>query len=505
MATGAMDVQGKRVKSGEEIDRDAIATQVRGAVMWRSGSQVVSQLITWAATFLVIRMLEPEHYGLFAMTQVVLVFLDLMNGYGFASALVRGETVTRQRIAQAFGILLILNCGLATAQLLLAPLAAAYFREPLVADLLRVQALLYLTTPFMAIPQALLSRKLEFKIQAKVSLIAAALSAATAVGCAYGGLGVWTLVTAPMVMWWTRAIGLTLAARSLVWPSFRLRGAGDIYRFGGAMVLIQFFWFIQSQSDVFIAGRLLGAHELGIYTTALFLTQILASKFVPPLNEVAFAAYARIQSDRGAMADAFLKAVRLIMLIALPFYFGLAVTAEPLVLTVLGEKWAETIPIVPVLALAMPLLTLQILFAPATNALGHPAVALRVSIAGAAILATAFMLGVQFGIIGLAFGWLTGMALLTLVTAFFSLPVVGVGVRALARAVMPGLLASAAMAAAVWALGGALPPVPVAARLGLMVAAGVTVYALLLLLFARPITREVLSLLRRAPAAPAGA
>ena len=40
----------------------------------------------------------------------------------------------------------------------------------------------------------------------------------------------------------------------------------------------------------------LDAHALGIYTTALFLTQILASKFVPPLNEVAFAAYSRIQT-----------------------------------------------------------------------------------------------------------------------------------------------------------------------------------------------------------------
>ena len=41
-------------------------------------------------------------------------------------------------------------------------------------------------------------------------------------------------------------------------------------------------------------------------------------------------------------------------------------------LTVLGAKWAATAPLVPVLAMAMPLMTLQILFAPATNALGRP-------------------------------------------------------------------------------------------------------------------------------------
>ena len=113
-------------------------------------TQIVAQLVTWAATFVVIRLLAPSDYGLFAMTQVILVFLNLMNGYGFASALVRTESVDRRRIAQVFGMLLLLNGALAVAQLLMAPLAAAYFRQPILVDMLRVQALLYAATPFIA-------------------------------------------------------------------------------------------------------------------------------------------------------------------------------------------------------------------------------------------------------------------------------------------------------------------------------------------------------------------
>jgi hypothetical protein len=75
---------------------------------------------------------------------------------------------------------------------------------------------------------------------------------------------------------------------------------------------------VQSQSDIFIAGRHFDTHDLGLYAEALFLTQIFAAKFVPPLNEVAFPAYARMQHDPSALASSFLKAVRLIMLIALP-------------------------------------------------------------------------------------------------------------------------------------------------------------------------------------------
>jgi O-antigen/teichoic acid export membrane protein len=328
------------------------------------------------------------------------------------------------------------------------------------------------------------------------------LSAATALGCAAAGMGVWTLVAAPLVGFWANGIGLTAVARSLVWPSFRFKGAGHHIRYGGAMVAIQCFWFAQSQADVFIAGRLVVPHQLGLYTTSLFLTQILAGKFIPPINEVSFAAYARLQDRRDALVDAFLKTVRLVMLIALPFYFGMAIVAEPVVLTVLGWKWAETVPIVRTLALAMPFLTLQILFAPATNALGRPRAALRVAIAGAAIMPVAFMIGSQYGIIGLARAWMFGFPLLTAATVAMSLPVIGARPAGLARAIAPGLLASAAMAALVASLDSLLPPMPAPVRLAILAPTGVAVYAGLLLAFARPLVKDVIGLALGRPVVP---
>ena len=427
----------------------SFAEQVKGAVIWRSGSQILGQLIAWTSTFLVLRLLDPADYGLVAMTGVVLAFLTLFNGWGFGSALVRDETLDQERVGQAFGLLIMLNAALAAIQLAAAPLAAGYFHQPMVADLLRVQALFYLANPFIALGHALLSRRMDFRRQAQVNLVAAVLSALTALGCAIAGLGVWTLVAAPFVLWYAQAIGFLFAARLWIVPIFRFRGAGAMARYGGAMILVQFLWFAQSQADIFIAGRRLDAYTLGLYTTALFLTQILAAKFVPPLNEVAFAAYSRIQAEHDRVAAAFVKTVRLIMLIALPFYFGLAVTAEPLVLALLGAKWATVATLVPVLACAMPLLTLQILFAPATNALGKPALAVRTGLVGALAMPTAFLIGLRWGIIGLAWGWLAGTVLLLGATILISLPAIGATRRALARAVAPGLAASLAMAAAV--------------------------------------------------------
>ena len=197
------------------------AARVRSAVLWRSGSQIIGQLVTWASTFAVIRMLDPSDYGLFAMTQIVIAAMSLMNGYSFTGALVQSESATRARIAQVFGMLILMNVGLAAVQVALAPAAAAYFRQPLVADMLRVQALLHLLTPFIMIPQALLSRRIDFRTQARVNLAAALLAAIAAPAAAIAGMGVWTLVIAPLVLFGARAAGLAMLGRWWIWPSPR--------------------------------------------------------------------------------------------------------------------------------------------------------------------------------------------------------------------------------------------------------------------------------------------
>ena len=479
-------------------DSESLTQQVRSAVIWRSGSQIVAQMVQWAATFLVIRILDPHDYGLFAMTGVILVFLNMLNGYGLASGLIQKPEVTKRDIRQLFGMLVLLNLSLAAAQIfVLAPVAAAYYRQPIVAHLLQAQALMYLTTPFIALAYALLSRAMDFRLQARANIIASIASASAALCGALTGMGVWTLVLAPMVLFTVRAVGMTIAAKSLVWPSFDFRGAGTLARYGGVMAAGQLFWFAQSQADVFIAGRWFTPHMLGIYTESLFLTQVFVSKFVPPLNEVAFSAYARIQHDTAAVASAFTRSVRIVMVAALPFYFGLAATAEPLVLTMLGEKWRDAVPVVHLLALAMPFMTLQVLLQPACDARGRPGIGVRNGAAGSLILASAFLVGVRFGPNGLALAWVAAYPLYLGVSMWRSLPVIGTNARTLADAVAPPLLAALVMGLGVTLLDMELPlfhPLP---RLLILVAAGGILYTGWLLLFSRQLVRDLIAIVRR--------
>jgi O-antigen/teichoic acid export membrane protein len=195
----------------------------------------------------------------------------------------------------------------------------------------------------------------------------------------------------------------------------------------------------------------------------------------------------------------FLKTVRLVMLVAAPFYCGLAVTASPMVETVFGTKWLGMVPYIQIIALALMLMTVQILFAPLTNALGKPSVSMFSALSGAIMFPVAFLIGAEWGLIGMAWAWLIAAPLLLLVTALLSAPLIGVTLWDVGRAMLPGLAPALVMAVGVGLAAQAIAPIGLAAPVQLvaLVALGVMLYGGLLWLLEREAIAEVLRLVRR--------
>ena len=439
--------------AADHTDESHFASRVRSAVIWRWGAQVGAQIITWTSTFLVVRLLDPSDYGLFAMSQVVITALAFLNGQSFATSIVQTDRIDERRVGQVFGMLLIFAVVLASVQFAFAPLAADYFGEPVVADMLRLQAVIFLTIPFSALPGEWLARKLEFRKQGQVNMASAIVGASVALLCAWLGWGVWALVYAGISIFVARAIGLTFAAKLRVRPIFDPRGAWDLVTFGGTLTVCQLFWIIQSQSDVVIAGRLLPTYDLGLYTQALFLTLIVTGRFIPPINEVALAAYSELNRAKKPLGPYFLKTARLVMMVSAPVYIGLSLTSEDAVLVLMGEKWTELTPLMAGLAVVMPAFALHLICSPVTNAMGRPNVYLFTSVAGALIFPAMFLWGANNDSAGSAMGlvhaWWVAAPLLCTITLTVTLPRIGVSLVALADALAPIALACAAMAVVV--------------------------------------------------------
>lgn len=382
------------------------------ALFWRSGSQILAQFVSWASTLFVMRLLSPSDYGLFALSLIAQALLSCLAGTGIANALVQQRQLTHLRIRQAFGLLLCANISVATIQWCAAPYLAAYYHQPQLALMLRIQTLIPLATPFIALSEALMVRELRFQTQAIVSLSSTLLGALTSITLAHAHFGVWTLVIAPIVIFWARALSLIYLSRSLVWPSFAFTGCAPLFRFGGALFLSQAFWLIQTQSDVLIIGSSFTPHEIGIYAQAVLLATLFYGRFIPPLNDVAFPIYARLQDDLPALRRSFLNSVRSILLVAIPFYIGLAACARPLVNALFGPQWSELSQLMAIMAGGMPFMAVQILFAPVFNALGKPHISAYSALTGAIVFASSFAIAAPFGLSAIAVSWCVAAPLL---------------------------------------------------------------------------------------------
>lgn len=471
------------------------SARVRAGVLWRSGGQLAAQLVFWASTLIVIRLLDPADYGLVALAAVVTGFLTLLAGQGFTAALIQAPDLPRVDARRFMMLLIAINLGLAAVQLLAAPAAAAYFREPRVADLLRVQALGYLLIPFAAVPAALAARELDFRTQTIVEWAGGFAGALTALAMAAAGFGVWALIGGQLMPLAVRAAMYAFGRYALL----PLPGIGRILplaRFGSAMTLNGVVWFLYSQADVVIGGRRLDADQIGLYATAFFLAALPITKLIPILNEVGFSAYSRVASDPDAVRAGFLKVVRLTSVLLFPVFLGLAATAPLLVPVLLGAKWAGSATPALFLALAMPLYALANLFGPAVNALGRPRVQLGNALFGLAIMPAAFWVGAGEGPVGLAAAWTIAYPLLFGISAVRSLGVIGVPVIGLARAAGPPFLAAAAMAGIVHLVVRALGDAGWAPLVG-VVALGVAVYAMILRFALRARLAEALAMVRR--------
>ena len=189
--------------------------------------------------------------------------------------------------------------------------------------------------------------------------------------------------------------------------------------------------------------------------------------------------------------------MRTVLLVTAPIYIGLALTADAAVLTLFGPKWSDMAPIAAGLALAMPLMALQIVCSPATNAMGSPRIYLTTSAIGAILYPAVFLFGIAYGPMGLVYAWWLAAPTLLAATLALTLPAVGLGFRKLLAELLPVALACAVMAAVVAIAKAAVGPVAAPLQLLFVVPIGALAYGATLWLGWPLLLRETWSMLRR--------
>jgi len=457
---------------------------VRG-VFWSYVSFAGSKLLAFISTVILARLLLPTEFGQIGFALIVVGYLDIAGDLGVGAALIYEQKRTREAANIAFVISLMAGVFWFCLAFALAPLAAAFFRDPLVEPLLRTLAVVFILTALGSTHDWLLRKELAFKQRLIPDFIRAAVKGIAAVMLALFGWGVWSLV-------WGQLIGAAIATivlwRLVPWrPQFRLEWdlARRMVRYGSHIVSVNILAAVTHHIDFLIVGRMLGSAALGFYTIAYRIPEMVIAILIWIVGHVSFPTYSKLQHDHAALRQAFLATQRYLSLMTIPAGLALAALAPLIVPTAFGPNWNPSVPVLQALALAISLRSLGSNAGDVYKATGRTRILMTLGIVRAVVLIPTLIYGARFGIAGVALAQVVVIGASALLNLYVASRILDIPLNAILIQFRPAVLSSIVMLAGLYGLLQLMAGWPALASLLITMGLGLGIYVLATWVFSR--------------------
>lgn len=461
-----------------DVDKADLDGSLVHGLAWAGGVRWASQLVTWASTLVVARLLMPEDYGIVGMATVYLGLITLLSEFGVGTTVVTLRELSAEHVAQLNGLAILLGfAGFAISCVAAIPLGI-FFASPRLPWVVIAMSVNFVLSSFRSVPAALLQKDLRFKLLSVIEGTRSLALAMVTVLAAWLGFRYWTLVIGSIAGAGIDTV-LTLALRRcrFAWP--RPSSLQPAIRFTRHILISRLAWYSYSNSDFVICGRMLGERALGVYSLAWSLANIPVDKLAGVVNSVTPALFSAVQRERAQLRRYLLNLTEGISLIAFPASLGLGLVAPEFVLAVLGQKWEPAVAPLRLLALFASFRCLAPMIPVALNAIGQSRFAMWNSIAAALLMPASFYVASRWGNTGIAAVWLVAYPLVAVPLFHRAFGKMDLRWREYLRVLRPALAGSVAMAVAVLLLRQCLASGYAAAvRLTIEVVGGGTAYVL---------------------------
>ena len=168
-------------------------------LLWKLLEQGASQVVQLVVSIILARLLGPDEYGIVAIVLTFINILAVVVQNGFAAALIQKMDVDEDDFNSVLYFNLAISACLYGIIYLLAPFIAYFYKYEIISSVTRVLALMLFPSAFISLQQAYVARNMEFSKLFAASLIAALISGAAGIYLAYGGIGIWALVSQQLI------------------------------------------------------------------------------------------------------------------------------------------------------------------------------------------------------------------------------------------------------------------------------------------------------------------
>jgi PST family polysaccharide transporter len=326
---------------GRQAARGGAVTM--GGQLLKVGVQAVSIVV-------LARLLAPEAFGYLAMVLALVGVAETVRDFGLANAAVQAKTLSDAERDNLFWLNTLIGAVLTGAGIVCAPLVAAFYGQPELADVTRWVSLSFLLNAVATQHRASLVRGMRLGAAAVADVAGPVAGLCVAILVAVAGGGYWALVAQQLVGAFVMSVGVIAAGRWVPGPPRRDVSVRPFVRYGSNLLGAQLLGYATRNIDTAILGVRFGAGVAGLYSRVYQLMALPIRQATWPANRVALPVLSRVHDDPARYREFLLFGQTILLHTIVPALMLAAALAGPVVDVVLGERWSSAAPAFAILA-----------------------------------------------------------------------------------------------------------------------------------------------------------
>jgi O-antigen/teichoic acid export membrane protein len=321
-------------------------------VAWSGIDNVVQFGVTFIVSIVLARLLSPDDYGLIGIIAIFTAICTALIDGGFDTALVRKKDATEEDYNTAF----IVNFGMSLLLYAIifagSPLIASFFGRGELVNLTRVSSIGMIIAALSMVQRTRLVKKIDFKTQTTITLIASVTSGAVGIGMALAEFGVWALVGQQISLQLVRTILLWFYNKWIPQLRFSSQSFHELFGFGWKMMASGLLDTIWKELYQVVVGKFYSPATLGQYTRAKQFSQLFSSNLQSVVGRVTYPVLSSIQDDKERLLAGYKRIITLTMFITSISMFFLGAISESLLYCLIGPKWHEAAIYLPLICIS---------------------------------------------------------------------------------------------------------------------------------------------------------
>ena len=373
-------------------------------IIWNLTEKFGLYLIKFIIGIILARLLTPEDFGLVGMIYVFFAVAEVFVKAGFGAAYVQKKDVSDKDANTIFYFNLTISILLYGLLYTGAPLIADFYRQPALIDITRVMGLVVVINAFNIIQVAQITRAVNFKRRAKVTMAATLMSGSVGITSAYLGMGVWALVIQSMLNRILITLGFWITSSWKPRWQFSIDSFREMFAFGSWMLFASIIRKIFDNIYILAIGKFFPAAQVGFYTKAKQFKQMASDNLAGAVGGVAFPVYSKMQHNKQRLRNGMRQFMQHSLIFLVPLIVSLIVVAEPFVILLIKEKWAPMIPYLQLLCVAGILTPVHLVNVQALVAQGKSRLSFKLSLLRNGLRIVNIIIMYPFGVINIILG-----------------------------------------------------------------------------------------------------